>query len=139
MTGHLRAKPQRAVEPRPDLPVLRYLIVLLSLLCGLCPSWALTADQAGRIAAGDSDDRVTALNEVVAEADTALEPFVRALLDDTVKTAGGKAYIVKDGKAVDAATGQPATLPADAEDAVNNNRMRRELDAAIARAQTRVA
>ena len=93
---------------------------------------ALTSTQAGRIAAGDSDDRVKALNEVVAEADTALEPFVRALLDDTVKTAGSKAYIVKDGKAVDAATGQPATLPADAEDAVNNNRMRRELDAAIA-------
>ena len=93
---------------------------------------ALTSTQAGRIAAGDIDDRVKALNEVVAEADTALEPFVRALLDDAVKTSAGKAFIVKDGKAVDAATGQPATLPADAEDAVNNNRMRRELDAAIA-------
>ncbi len=112
--------------------MLRRLIILFSLVVGALPAHALTPEQAGRIAAGDSDDRVTALNEVVAQADTALEPFVRALLDDAVKTSGGKAFIVKDGKAVDAATGQPATLPADAEDAVNNNRMRRELQAAIA-------
>ena len=112
--------------------MLRRLIILFSLVVGALPAHALTPEQAGRIAAGDIDDRVKALNEVVAEADTALEPFVRALLDDAVKTSAGKAFIVKDGKAVDAATGQPATLPADAEDAVNNNRMRRELDAAIA-------
>ena len=95
-------------------------------------AWALTPEQAGRIAAGDSDGRVAALNEVVATADPALEPFVRALLDDEVKTAGGKAFIVRDGKAVEAASGAAATLPADAEDAVNNNRMRRELEAAVA-------
>ena len=113
--------------------MLRRLILLWALLCGAGASaWALTAEQAGRIAAGDSEDRVQALNEVVAAADTALEPFVRALLDDAVKTSAGKAYIVKDGKAVEAASGAPATLPADAEDAVNNNRMRGELASAIA-------
>jgi urea transport system permease protein len=108
------------------------LILLFALLGGLSSAWALTPEQAGAIAAGDSDDRVKALNAVVATADTALEPFVKALLDDEVKTAGGKAYIVRDGKAVEAASGAAATLPADAEDAVNNNRMRRELEAAIA-------
>jgi len=112
--------------------VLRRLPILFALLCGLSSAWALTADQAGAIAAGDSDDRVKALNAVVATADPALAPFVKALLDDEVKTAGGKAFIVRDGKAVDAATGAAATLPADAEDAVNNNRMRRELEAAMA-------
>ena len=113
--------------------MLRRLILLWALLCGAGASaWALTAEQAGRIAAGDSEDRVQALNEVVAAADAALEPFVRALLDDAVKTSAGKAYIVKDGKAVEAASGAPATLPADAEDAVNNNRMRGELASAIA-------
>jgi urea transport system permease protein len=49
-----------------------------------------------------------------------------------VKVAGGKAFIVRDGKATDAATGAAATLPAGAEDVVNNNRMRRELEAALA-------
>ena len=112
--------------------MLSRLILLFALLGGLTSVWALTPDQASAIAAGDSDDRIKALNAVVAMADPALEAFVKALLDDAVKIAGGQAYIVKDGKAVEAASGAAATLPADAEDAVNNNRMRRELEAAIA-------
>jgi len=113
---------------------LRTVLLIAATLVGLCApqAWALTPEQAGRIAAGDSDERVQALNEVVATADPALDAFVHALLDDAVKTAGGKAFIVRDGKVMEAASGQPATLPADAEDAVNNNRMRRELEAAIA-------
>ena len=107
-------------------------LILLFVLLGGSACWALTSEQAGAIAAGDSDDRVKALNAVVVTADPALAPFVKALLDDEVKTAGGKAFIVKDGKAVDAATGAATALPADAEDAVNNNRMRRELEAAMA-------
>jgi urea transport system permease protein len=108
--------------------------LLCCLLGGLASpqAFALTPDQAGRIAAGDSDERVKALNESVAQADVALTPFVQALLDDQVKTSGGKAYIVKDGVTVEAASRQKATLPADAEDAVNNNRMRRELESAMA-------
>jgi hypothetical protein len=69
---------------------------------------------------------------VVLAADPALQAFVQALLADEVKVAGGKAFIVRDGKATDAATGAAATLPADAEDVVNNNRVRRELEAALA-------
>ena len=44
-------------------------------------------------------------------------------------------FFVKDGdteKAVDAVSGQPAKLPDDAEDVINNNRMRGELEAAMA-------
>jgi urea transport system permease protein len=107
-------------------------LLLAWLLCCAWPVLALTPEEAGKIAAGDSDERIAALNAAVAAGDPALVPFVRAMLDDEVKTAGGRAYIVKDGKAVEAATGAAATLPADAEDVVNNNRMRRELDAAVA-------
>ena len=111
--------------------MLRRLILLIALLgCG--HAWALTPAQAGAIAAGDSDDRVKVLNAVVSAADVALAPFIQALLDDTVKAAGGKAYIVQGDKVVEAATGAAATLPDDAEDVVNNNRMRRELEAALA-------
>jgi urea transport system permease protein len=109
------------------------LLAALSIFLSCCGSaWSLTPEEAGKIAAGDSDERIAALNAAVAAGDLALVPFVRAMLDDEVKTAGGKAYIVKDGQAVEAATGAAATLPADAEDVVNNNRMRRELDAAVA-------
>ncbi|MDH4391584.1 MAG: urea ABC transporter permease subunit UrtB [Aquabacterium sp.] len=111
--------------------MLRRLILLIALL-GFGQAWALTPEQAGAIAAGDSDDRVKVLNDVVSAADVALAPFIQAMLDDTVKAAGGKAYIVQGDKVVEAATGAAATLPPDAEDVVNNNRMRRELEAALA-------
>ena len=112
-------------------PIALLLATLLSWLAAPL-AFALTPEQAGQIAVGDLDDRIKTLNAVVAEADTALEPFVKALLDETVKTSAGKAYIVADGKTVEAASGKAAALPADAEDTVTNNRMRRELESAIA-------
>ncbi len=96
---------------------------------------ALTPDRAARIAAGDSDARLAALNESVAAADPGLAAFVQALLADEVKVAGGRAFIVRGEQVTDAATGAAATLPDDAEDVVNNNRMRRELEAALAALQ----
>ena len=39
---------------------------------------------------------------------------------------------MRDGKTVEAGTGAAATLPAGAEDVVNNNRMRREMESALA-------
>jgi urea transport system permease protein len=114
-------------------------LLALALLACAFGAHALTPEQAYRIAAGDSDERVQALSEAVAAADPSeqakITAFVQAVLDDEVKVAGGKAYIVKDGKAVEAATGAAATLPADAEDVVNNNRMRREYEAALAALQ----
>jgi urea transport system permease protein len=94
---------------------------------------ALTPEQAARIAAGDNDGRIAALDQATAAADDpALVPFLQALLADEVKVAGGRAFIVRDGKTLDAATGAEATLPDGAEDVVNNNRMRRELEGALA-------
>jgi urea transport system permease protein len=107
-------------------------LVLLCLSFLALPAWALTPEQAARIAAGDSDDRIKALNETVAAADAGLGPFLQAVLADEVKVAGGKAYVVRDGKAVEAGTNAAATLPDGAEDVVNNNRMRREMESALA-------
>jgi urea transport system permease protein len=96
------------------------------------PAFALGADEAARIATGDSDARIEALAAAVARADPALAQFVRALLADEVKVAAGRAYVVREGQVREAASGAAATLPEGAEDAVNNNRMRRELEAALA-------
>ena len=95
-------------------------------------AFALTPEQATRIAAGDGDARIAALDEAVAAGDAALVPFVRALLADEVKVAGGRAFVVRDGKVFDAASGAEAALPDGAEDVVNNNRMRRELEGVLA-------
>ena len=109
------------------------LLLCFGLLIAQATSFALTPQQALRIAQGESDERIAALAESVASADPALGPFVQALLADQVKLAGGKAYIVKGDRVTEAGSGLAvATLPADAEDAVNPNRMRRELEAALA-------
>ena len=113
------------------MSLLRLLFAVLA-LCAAGASHALTPAQAKAIAAGDNDERIAALNAAVAQGDAGLPAFAQALLDDAVKVAGDRAFIVRDGKAVDAASGSAATLPDNAEDVVNNNRMRRELESALA-------
>jgi len=103
-------------------------------LASLCvpATHALTPAAAKAIAAGDNDDRINALSAAVAAPDDALSKLIDALLDDSAKIAGDKVLIVADGKATDAATGAETALPEGVEDVVNNNRMRRELEAAKA-------
>ena len=93
---------------------------------------ALTAEQVRTLALGDNDERIEALGQAVAGGDTSLGPFVEALLADQVRTAGERVFIVRGSEAVDAATGAVTPLPADAEEVVNSNRMRRALEAALA-------
>lgn len=112
---------------------LRRLLLLLTLFAGLAwlalPARALTPEQARAIAAGDTDDRIAALAEAAARVDPGLPALVGALLDDAVKLTATQVLMVQGDKVVDAATGAAATLPADAEDVVNNNRMRGALQA----------
>ena len=116
----------------PILGLLRWLGALVASVGLAGAAHALTAEQAARIAAGDSESRIAAMNEAVAAADPALGPFLQALMADEVRVAQGRAYIVRDGAALDAATGAATTLPDGAEEVVNNNRMRREMEAALA-------
>ncbi len=99
------------------------------------PAHALTQPQALAMAAGDSDDRSAALAASLARGDAGLAAFLQALRDDEVKTAGERVFVFRDGKAVDAVTGAESALPADAEDVVNSNRLRREIDGALASLQ----
>ena len=96
---------------------------------------ALTPQQALAIAAGDNDARIAALNAAVAAAMRSSPRFVQALLDDEVKVAGDKVFIVHDGKTTDAASGAAGVAcPRRAEDVTNNNRMRGALDAVLSHA-----
>ncbi len=56
----------------------------------------------------------------------------RRCSDDAVKTKGDKVFVVKDDKAFDPLTGAETPLPADAEDVINPNLMRSEIDNALA-------
>ena len=84
------------------------------------------------MAAGETDARIEALNKAVASADDKTAAFIQALSDDAVKLVGDTVVVVKDGKGFDPVTGAEAALPDTAEDVVNNNRMRGELDSALA-------
>ncbi len=110
--------------------LLRWTCLILMLAAGA--AHALTAEQVKSIAAGDSDERIAALNAVVASGDPKLEPFLQALLADEVKVAGDKVFVVHEEKVTDAATGAAATLPEGAEDVSNNNRVRGVLQSALA-------
>jgi urea transport system permease protein len=108
----------------------RFLVALA--LCIGSTAHALTPDEARAIALGETDARIEALNKAVAAADEKTAAFIQALSDDAVKTAGGQLFVVRDDKATDPVTGAQAKLPEDAEEIINNNRMRGELDSALA-------
>ena len=102
------------------------------LLCATVQANALTAEQALAMASGETDDRVAAVQQAVVEPSERTAAFLEALADDAVKVAEGKALIVRDDKGIDPVTGAEVPVPADAEDIINNNRMRGEIDTALA-------
>lgn len=96
---------------------------------------ALTREEAQAIAAGDTEERVTALNKAVADADDKTAAFIQAMQDDAVKFKDEQVFVMKDDKAFDPVSGAELKLPDDAEDVVNNNLMRGALEAAQAALQ----
>ncbi|MEY2677764.1 MAG: High-affinity branched-chain amino acid transport system permease protein LivH [Pseudomonadota bacterium] len=120
----------------------RYLRLMASLVCGLAfaaltPSsaLALTADQARALTQGDTDARVRTLQKALATPDAQTAAFLQAMADDAVKLNGTQVLVVRDGQATDPVTGAATALPDTAEDVINNNRMRGEIDAALSALQ----
>ena len=107
-------------------------LIVCLLLYATAQAQALTAEQALAMAAGETDDRVAAVQQAVVEPSDRVAAFLQALADDAVRVAGGKALIVKGDKGIDPVTGAEVPVPADAEDIINNNRMRGEIDTALA-------
>ena len=99
----------------------RLLFGWLLALSGLHAWAALPPELLTRIAAGEGDERVAALNEAVAQADPALADYLQALLDGRVRLREGKALVAAEGAA-----------PPEGEEPMLNNRLRREIDSALA-------
>jgi urea transport system permease protein len=99
-------------------------------------SFALTAEQAQKMAIGEGDARIAALQSAVQSPDAQTLVFIQALADGLVKVLDGKPVVVQGDKAIDASSGVPLKISADAlqaaEDAMLNNRMRGEIDNALA-------
>ncbi len=105
---------------------------LALLLAHVIGAHALTPAAARVISVGENDDRIRALLVALEKPDPELSRLIDALLTDSVKFVGDTVFIVTDGKAINAVSGVNTPLPATAEDVVNNNRMRREIEGAKA-------
>ena len=93
---------------------------------------ALTAAEVKGMAVGETETRIEALGKAIVAADDKTAAFIQALSDDAVKIAGDKVFVMKDDKGYDPVTGAESPVPTDAEDVINNNAMRSELDTALA-------
>ena len=103
------------------------------LICVLAGSvQALTADEANAMASGDADARIEAIAKAMLTADDKTAAFLQALSDDAVKLMEGRAFMARGDRAMDPVTHAEFMLPEGAEDVINNNRMRGELDSAMA-------
>jgi urea transport system permease protein len=114
------------------LSPLRCLAWLIVALCCAAPALALTPQQARALAVGEAETRIAALNTVLGGADEKTVALIQALSDDAVKFTDTAVFVVKDGKGFDPVTGAEMPVPETAEDVINNNQMRGELDAALA-------
>ncbi|WP_411886318.1 urea ABC transporter permease subunit UrtB [Polaromonas sp. YR568] len=112
--------------------LLRHFFLSLLTLFLAAHAHALTVDEVKAMAIGETEARVDALAKAAAVADDKTAAFIQALSDDAVKTKGDKVYVVKDDKAFDPVTGAETPLPADAEDVINPNILRSEIDNALA-------
>ena len=106
------------------------LMACMALTCSW--AWALTPQQAHDIAVGETDARIAALNSALAEPDDRLLNYLNALSNDAVKVLDTQVFVVQGAQVTDPVTGSALTLPGNAEDAMLNNRLRGELDSAIA-------
>lgn len=118
----------------PTLQVLtmfkKILLSTLFLIAG--SAYAITAEEVKGITIGETDSRVEALAKAMLAADDKTAAYLQALSDDAVKVAGDKILVIQGDKVVDAVTNAEVALPDDAEDVINNNRMRGEIDSALA-------
>ncbi len=122
---------------RPLCPLYRFImlipkILLLAAYLIASNAYCISVDEANSISLGETDGRIAALNKAVVNADPGTAAFLQAMSDDAVKVVRGKAFIVKGDKGIDPASGIEFAVPSDSEDVINNNRMRGELDSALA-------
>ncbi len=86
-----------------------------------------------KLAFGESDEKVEAIAALVAAGDEKSAALLQALADGELYTSGKRVLIVRGESAVDAASGEKlAKAPEDKEDITVNNRLRRELNGALA-------
>ena len=114
--------------------MVRFILIALALWLGAPgAAWALDATTITKLATGDGDEKAAAVTSLAASGDPRALDVLKAFADGEMQVAGSQVLIVRDGKAVDAVTGASVTpLPESRDDVVVNNRMRGEIERAMA-------
>jgi len=114
---------------------MRFLLLLCLLTAA--PAFALDKAAVEKLATGEGDERAAAIAALVAEGDPKAAAFLQSVAEGEVQTVEQKGVrrvlVVKDGQATDAITGEKVDpVPEGAEDVVANNRLRKEIEGALA-------
>jgi urea transport system permease protein len=112
-----------------------FLCAALLLLClAAAPAGAaLDAQTARQLASEDSDERIAAIVRLAAAADETAARVLNAMNQDALHAAGDRLVIVDGERVLDAASGQAIEPPPAAGEPITpNNRVRRELQSALA-------
>ncbi len=97
------------------------------------PAAAIDRAAVEKLGFGDTSEKLAAIAVLVAEGDPRAAPVLAALADGLLQTAGKRVLIVIGDTATDALTGSAITpLPAEREEVIANNRLRREIGQALA-------
>src|SRR5262245_49251202 len=96
------------------------------------PALALDAAAVGKLAFGESDEKIQAIAALVAEGDPRGAAVLQALAEGELQTAGKRVLIVKGAAATDAVTGEKVAPPPGLEEVVANNRLRSAVQGALA-------
>jgi urea transport system permease protein len=114
--------------------VFRLALLLLALAALAGPASGAKPETIQKLALGDSEDRIAAIDELLAAADASVIPFLQAMHNGDVQVAGDKSVLMVKGDAgTDAVSGTTVSpLPPDLEDVIINNRIRGAIASAIA-------
>ncbi len=107
-------------------------LLLLAGCCGMFFAHALTPQLAMEMAVGESDSRIQAIGKALETPDASTAALLQAMANESVKVFADAVWVVDHAQARHATTGEIRPLPEDAQDIMLNNRMRAEIDAALA-------
>ncbi len=110
-------------------------LLILSCMIWHFPAWSLSVNQVQAMVTGENDSRIEALQVALKDADEKTANFLKALANDEVMVSGSMVLVVKAGVAYDPVTGEAKARPSDLQGVSSNNRMRSEVDSALAALQ----
>ncbi len=118
---------------RPSLPRIALAALAFGAVLAAANATAIAPEAVRDLALGDYDAKVAAIEALSTSGDAGALTVLQAFADGDVQVAGDRVLLVKNGQAIDLATGKAvAPLPEPRDDVMLSNPVRRELATAIA-------